>query len=332
MLSNIEWHDPWWLALLPLLLVIGYLRYRGKSKYHTYMSMSNVDGLDAIRTWKTALAKVLPTLLYLSIISLVIALARPQAVLDQEEVKADGIDIAIALDLSSSMLARDFKPDRLNAAKQVAIDFINKRPYDRVGLVVFAGEAFTQCPVTTDHAMLKDMISQLGVGNLEDGTAIGMGIATAVNRLKDSNSKSKIIILMTDGENNSGYIDPTTAAELASEFDVKLYSIGIGTNGKALGPISRNYEGEYIFGPVQVKIDEQLLKSISTATGGQYYRALDQASLLRIYEEIDRLEKTEIEVLVYKKYRELLRWFLSVGLNLFFVYFVLKYFILKVKT
>jgi Ca-activated chloride channel family protein len=229
------------------------------------------------------------------------------------------------------MLAKDFKPDRLSVAKYVAEEFIGKREFDRIGLVVFSGEAFSQCPVTTDHKIVIDFIRNLNVGFLEDGTAIGMGVATAVNRLKESESKSKIVILMTDGENNSGYIDPETAAEVAKEFGVKLYCIGVGSDGKAIGPINRNLRGEYIFGPVDVNIDEDLLKKISTETGGQYFRALDENSLINIYNVIDKLEKTEIESTVFKKYREMFRWFLSVGIGLLFLFLILKHLILKVN-
>ena len=196
---------------------------------------------------------------------------------------------------------------------------------------MFSGEAFSQCPVTTDHKIVIDFIQNLNVGYLQDGTAIGMGVATGVNRLKESKAKSKIMILMTDGENNAGYIDPVTAAEVAKEFGIKLYCIGVGSDGKAMGPVNRNLRGEYIFGPVDVKIDEELLQLISNMTGGKYFRALDENSLINIYNEIDKLEKTEIETTVFKKYRELFRSFLQIGIVLLLVLLFLKHFLIRVN-
>ena len=247
---------------------------------------------------------LLPILRILSIGALVIAMARPQEVLKEEEVKADGIDIVLAMDLSRSMLAQDFQPDRLEVSKAVAIEFVEKRKHDRIGLAVFAGESFTQCPLTADHDVLKKMLSEVKSGLIEDGTAIGMGLATAVNRLKDNESKSKTIILLTDGVNNKGFILPLTAAETAKEFDIKVYTIGVGSEGTAPFP-QRDIFGRTVLQNIQVQLDEKLLKEIASITGGKYFRAKNNKSLQKIYEEIDKLEKTEVEVTSIKRYKEL---------------------------
>jgi Ca-activated chloride channel family protein len=248
-------------------------------------------------SWRGLLRAWLPLLLRsLALFCIAIALARPQKTLSEQEIKADGIDIMLSMDISSSMLARDFSPDRLTASKSVAKDFVLRREFDRIGLVVFSGEAFTQCPLTIDHEILNHFLDNLRCGFLEDGTAIGMGLATAVNRIKDSKAKSKVIILLTDGVNNSGYVQPNVAAELAKTFGIKVYTIGIGSIGRAFAPIGRRGDGDYIFSYVPVEIDEALLLQIAQQTGGRYFRAKDEKSLQKIYAEIDRLEKTEMDV------------------------------------
>jgi len=227
------------------------------------------------------------------------------------------------------MLAQDFKPDRLEVSKRVASEFVDKRQYDRVGLVVFAGESFTQCPITTDHRVVKDFMSNLSCGLLEDGTAIGMGLASAVNRLKTSEAKSKVVILLTDGVNNAGYIKPNTAADIAKEFDVKVYTIGVGSMGQALSPVSRRSDGRYIFGMARVEIDETLLREIAQMTGGRYYRATTEQSLEAIYAEIDQLEKTEIDVTVFKRYSEEFGRFMIWGMGFLLLELVLRFTVLK---
>ncbi|MGB3149022.1 MAG: VWA domain-containing protein, partial [Maribacter sp.] len=228
-----------------------------------------------------------------------------------------GIDIVMAIDVSSSMLARDLKPNRLSALKKVAADFIKKRPNDRIGLVAYAGEGYTKTPITTDKAIVLNALREITYGQLEDGTAIGMGLATAVNRLKESKAKSKIIILLTDGVNNSGFIEPQTAANLAIEFDIKTYTIGLGTNGNALSPIGYNADGSFRYGLQQVEIDEDLLQDIAKVTGGKYFRATNNETLEEIYDEINKLEKTEIEEFKYYRYEEKFRpWVLIAGLLL----------------
>ncbi|MEL6989507.1 MAG: VWA domain-containing protein, partial [Bacteroidota bacterium] len=300
-----------------------------KDKLHVEIPLPSLESIEGIKSIRAILLKYLPILRALAFTFLVLALARPQTALKEEDIKAEGIDIFLAIDLSSSMLARDFKPDRLEVSKSVAIDFVGKREFDRVGLAVFAGESFTQCPLTTDHKVVKDFLGGLHCGFLEDGTAIGMGLASAVNRLKDSEAKSKVIILLTDGVNNSGYVRPRTAAEIAKEFDIKVYTIGVGSSGNALTPISRRSNGEYVFGMARVQIDEALLEEISNETGGKYYRATSAEALQNIYDEINSLEKTEMQITTVKRYSDEFRKFLIIGLFFFVLELLLKYLFLR---
>jgi len=240
-----------------------------------------------------------------ALLLLILGFARPQSGIRGEEVLTEGIDIVLATDISSSMLAEDIRPNRIEATKAVAKEFIQGRKNDRIGLVVFAGEAYTQCPLTLDYSILLSFLDEIQVGMIEDGTAIGMGIATAVKRLKSSEAKSKVIILLSDGQNNRGEIDPITAAQTAQAFDIKIYTIGAGTRGTALYPVEDPFFGKrYV--PMKVDVDEELMQRIAQMTGGRYYRATDRKSLESIYREIDRLEKTEIKVKEYTRYTE---WF-----------------------
>jgi Ca-activated chloride channel family protein len=328
-MQNITFVHPgmlWLLVALPLLVVWYYRTYKRR---YPVLKLSNLAALQHTRSLRGRLRSLLPTLRILAMGLLIIALARPQQTLKEEQIKAEGIDIALVMDLSSSMLAQDFKPDRLEVSKRVAADFINKRPYDRIALSVFSGEAFTQCPLTTDHAIVKNFLAELQCGLLEDGTAIGMGLATSVNRLKDSDAKSKVIILLTDGVNNAGYIKPLTAAEIAKEFNIKVYTIGVGSTGEALTPVSRRSDGKYIYGLARVEIDEALLTTIATSTGGQYFRATSEESLAAIYDEIDQLEKTEMEVTSIKRYSEEFRAFAWLGLLLILLELLLRYTVLR---
>ncbi len=250
---------------------------------------------DVFKTIKKPLKQYLRHSLFLIrlliVALLIVVLARPQVQKSPDTI-IEGIDIVIVLDISGSMLATDFKPNRLEASKDIAVEFINKQEYDRIGLVVFSGESFTQCPVTIDHSVLINMFHEIKQGLIDDGTAIGHGLATAVNNLKDSQSKSKIVILLTDGENNAGNIDPMTAADLAATYGIKVYTIGVGKNGYADMPIQTVF-GQHMQ-KVEVKIDEETLKTISAKTGGKYFRAIDNNSLKQIYEEINKLEKDKI--------------------------------------
>ena len=327
--NNIEFVNPELLYLLALLPLAGIWFFRKIKSLQTRLRISTVEPIRNLTSIRTRLYPFLPLLRAISAVALIIALARPQLSLKEEEIKADGIDIVLVMDISSSMLAQDFKPDRLEVSKQVAKEFIDKRTYDRIGLVVFAGESFTQCPLTTDHRVVKDFLDGLQCGLLEDGTAIGMGLASAVNRMKDSEAKSKVIILLTDGVNNSGYIKPITAAEIAQKLETKVYTIGVGTRGQALSPVSRRTDGRYIFGMANVEIDERLLNNIAEMTGGQYYRATDEQSLNAIYNEIDKLEKTEIEITTFKRYSEEFRPFLALSLLILLLEVVLRLSVFK---
>ncbi len=330
LIGNINFVNPLFFLLLLLVPILAVWYFLKRNKRFPLLRMS-ANGQNGVTTsLRGKFRALLPILRILSIGALVIAMARPQEILKEEEVKADGIDIVLAMDLSSSMLAQDFQPDRLEVSKAVAIEFVEKRKYDRIGLAVFAGESFTQCPLTTDHRVVQEFLGSLKCGMLEDGTAIGMGLATAVNRLKDSDVKSKVVILLTDGVNNQGYIKPITAAEIAREFDIKVYTIGVGSTGQARSPVRRRQNGQYIFGMSKVEIDEALLTQISEMTGGKYYRATTTESLIRIYDEIDRLEKTEIEVTSFNRYNEEFYPFVFIAIFFVLLEVLLRYTVLRV--
>ncbi|MDT0606469.1 vWA domain-containing protein [Croceitalea rosinachiae] len=301
-----------WLLLLLPLAIIWYILTRKKQL--ASLKISTVKGFKG----SSVLSKLKPllfTLRLLALASIITALARPQTEDISTRTKTTkGIDIVMAIDVSSSMLARDLKPNRLAALKEVAAEFIKKRPNDRIGLVAYAGESYTKTPITSDKSIVLGALREITYGQLEDGTAIGMGLATSVNRLKESKSISKVIILLTDGVNNSGFIEPQTAADLAVEYDIKTYTIGLGTNGNALTPIAYKRDGTFQYGMRQVEIDEKLLQDIADATGGQYFRATDNEKLEEIYNEINKLEKTEIEEFKYYKYEEKFRpWVFLAG-------------------
>jgi Mg-chelatase subunit ChlD len=263
----------------------------------------------------------------LAVILLVVAMARPQDTNKWNTSSIEGIDIVLTLDVSTSMLARDLKPDRLEAAKKVAASFINSRPNDNIGLVIFAGESFTQCPLTTDHVVLLNLLNKVETGLIEDGTAIGHGLATAVSRLKDSQAKSKVIILLTDGSNNRGSIPPIMAAEVAKTFGVRVYTIGVGTKGEAPFPYMRN--GQVYLQNMKVEIDETTLKEIAQSTGGRYFRATDNNSLSAIYDEIDQLEKTKLSVQEFSQKDERFELFALIGLLLLLIEVLLRYTVLR---
>lgn len=328
-IHNIEFSSPYWLLLLAIIPLMLLYKYYSKRQEIAPMTFSTLESISGLYSWKEKAIKYLPILRYLALAALMLAMARPQQTLKEEVVKAEGIDIILAMDLSSSMLAKDFDPDRLTVSKEVAAKFVDKRVYDRIGLVVFAGDSFTQTPLTTDHNILKDFLANIECGMLDDGTAIGMGLATATNRLKNSKSKSKVIILLTDGVNNAGYIKPLTAAEIAKEYDMKIYTIGVGTTGAALTPVNRRNDGKFVFGMSKVNIDEKLLSEISKMTGGRYFRATDEAMLNSIYDEIDQLEKTEMEVNVFKRYKDIFRIPLMLAFGLLLLEFILRQTILR---
>ncbi len=296
-----------WLLLL-LLPLIAYYIYRALQGGAT-VTVSSVEGfLRAPRTFRYWL-RHLPFVLRMAALALmIVALARPQSVEEQSKTNTEGIDIVMALDVSGSMLARDFKPDRITAAKEVAGSFIADRYGDRIGLVVFAGEAFTQSPLTTDQATLQTLLSRVRSGVIDDGTAIGLGLATGINRLRESEAKSKVIILLTDGVNNAGQITPLTAADIAAEQSIRVYTIGVGTRGEAPYPAIDMF-GNQTFVKQKVDIDEKTLREIASRTGGKYFRATDKNSLKMIYDEINQLEKSKVEVLEMTiHHEEYLRW------------------------
>lgn len=279
------------------------------------------------RSLKIYLQHLLFILKVLAFSLLVIALARPQSLHSRQSVSVEGIDIVLAMDISGSMLAEDFKPNRLEAAKEVAIDFIKGRPSDRIGLVVFSGESFTQCPLTTDHAVLINLFDDIKSGMIEDGTAIGDGLATAVNRLKESTAISKVIILLTDGENNRGFIDPKSAAEIAKVFGLRVYTIGVGTIGTAPYPIQTPFGMQYQ--EMEVRIDEPLLNQIAEMTNGKYFRATNKQKLQDIYHEIDALEKSKVDVTEFRKKKEEYMPFALGALGLLLLNFILGIFVFR---
>jgi len=288
------------LVIIPAMIVFYILK---QQKVTAALRMPGLQSFSQTgTTFRHYLRHIFFALRTMAVGLLIIALARPQKSDKFQNVSTEGIDIVLAQDISGSMLARDFKPDRLEAAKNIATEFISGRPYDRIGLVVFSGESFTQCPLTTDHAVLINLLREIQSGMIEDGTAIGMGLATAVNRIKDSKAKSKVIILLTDGVNNKGEIAPATAAEIAKTFGIRVYTIGVGTQGVAPYPVQTPYGIQYQDMPVE--IDEGILQKIAETTGGKYFRATDNNSLIQIYKEIDKLEKSKIDVKQFTKKQE----------------------------
>ena len=326
MFEGIELANPEYLwGLIALPLVIVWYVYKRKLQ-QARLTISSTKGFEGVRS---NLARFQPLLFVFRICALafvVLALARPQTVDVSSRTKTNkGIDIVMAIDVSSSMLAQDLKPSRLNALKEVAADFIDDRQNDRIGLVVYAGESYTKTPITSDKRIVKNALRSIRYdGVINDGTAIGMGLATAVNRLKDSRAKSKVIILLTDGVNNSGFIEPKIAAELAVEFQIKTYTIGLGSNGTAKAPIGVLPNGKFQYGLTKVEIDEELLQSIADDTGGLYFRATDTKKLKDIYDEINKLEKTEVEEFKYYNYEEKYRILILIALGLLFMEWILK--------
>jgi Ca-activated chloride channel family protein len=302
-MSNVTFAKPelFYLLLGLIPMIVWYVLRQKKSK-----PSIQISSLEAFRkvplTWKHSLRHV-AFVLQLGVLALIITcLARPQSSDSWQNQTVEGIDIMIALDMSSSMLARDFQPDRLEAAKSVATEFISGRQYDRIGLVVFSAESFTQCPLTTDRAVLINLFQNLKSGLLEDGTAIGLGLANAVSRLKDSEAKSRVVILLTDGENNRGEIAPITAAEIAKTYGIRVYTIGVGTIGTAPYPVQTPFGVQ--IRDVEVKIDEKTLQDMAAITDGKYFRATNNKTLVEVYKEIDRLERSKIENKEFSKKNE----------------------------
>ena len=305
-MENITFLHPdffWLFALLPLLIIWQIIT---RKKQQPTLKMPSLEGFRPKTSVLASLRSLLFVLRLLAIAALITALARPQTIdVSSKTKKTQGVDIVVAVDVSGSMLARDLKPNRIEATKRVASEFVKERINDRIGLVVYAAESYTKTPVTSDKGIILNAIRDIRYDNvLQDGTAIGMGLATSVNRLKDSKAKSKVIILMTDGENNAGFLEPRTAAEIAKEYGIKVYTIGIGTNGMAETPYAYAPNGGFLYRMAEVKIDEKLMRDIATITGGRYYRATSNSKLNEIYDEINKLEKTDVEELKYYNYDE----------------------------
>lgn len=321
--------NPTYLYLLLLLIpMIGWYIYKlSKSQASLQVSSSEAFDLPAAKSWKIHLRHLPFVLRMIAIALLIVVLARPQSTNSWQNSSTEGIDIMLAMDISTSMLAEDLKPNRLEASKDVAASFINGRQNDNIGLVVFAAESFTQCPLTIDHTVLLNLFKDIQPGIIQDGTAIGLGLANAVSRIKDSQAKSKVIILLTDGVNNTGEIAPVTAAEIAKSFGVRVYTIGVGTQGEAPYPIPTAFGIQYQNIPVE--IDEPALKQIAATTGGQYFRATDNASLKEIYLEIDQMEKTKISVQEFSKKQEEYKMWALIVFALLLVELLLRNTVLK---
>ena len=316
-----------WLEVIPLLLVLHYLYLELKER-NPHMRVSTVtpwmkEGrgiMNVIRHFPFLLRTV-------ALVMIILAIARPRSSEQMDRVDTEGIDIILAMDVSTSMLARDFTPDRISAAKDIAIEFISQRPYDRMGIVVFAGESYTQCPLTTDRATLINLMKEISTDLIEDGTAIGNGLATAVARMKDSDAKSRVIILLTDGVNNRGEITPQMAAEIAKTYGIRVYTIGVGANGMAPYPVMTPWGVD--IQKVQVEIDEDLLSEIASSTGGRYFRATDNTKLMEIYNEINRMEKARISVDSFPVYKELFTGYARAALVALLLELVLRLFVIR---
>ncbi len=332
MFENIEFANPkllWLLLLVPLAIIWYILRHK---KQEASVTFSDLKGMVKLpRTWKAWFRHLLFGMKMAALALLIVALARPQSSSTNSTSNIEGIDIVMAMDVSGSMLARDLKPDRLTAAKEVASNFVKDRPGDRMGLVIFSGETFTQVPLTTDHGVMLNMLAEMKNGLIEDGTAIGDGLATAISRLKDSEAISKVIILLTDGMNNAGSVDPYTAAEIAKLYGIRVYTIGVGTYGMAPYPAKTPF-GTTVMQQIKVEIDEKLLTTIANSTGGKYFRANNNKKLDEIYQEIDKLERSKIEVTEFRRLHEEFYPLVAWALALLLLEFLLRKTIFRTLT
>ena len=331
MFENIEFANPkllWLLLLVPLTILWYILRHK---KQEASVIFSDLKGMTKLpKTWKAYLRHLLFAMKMVAMALLIVALARPQSSSTNSTSNIEGIDIVMAMDVSGSMLARDLKPDRLTAAKNVASDFVKGRPGDRMGLVIFSGETFTKVPLTTDHGVMLNMLGEMKNGLIDDGTAIGDGLATAISRLKDSEAISKVVILLTDGLNNAGSVDPYTAAEMAKIFGIRVYTIGVGTYGTAPYPVQTPFGTQ--IQQVKVEIDEKLLTEMANMTGGNYYRANNNKKLDEIFQEIDKLERSKIEVTEFRRLHEEFYPLVAWALALLLLEFLLRRTIFRTLT
>lgn len=316
-----------WLEVIPVLLVLHYLYLELKER-NPHLRVSTVAPWMRTGRGLMNIIRHFPFLLRtLALVMIILAIARPRSSEQMDRVDTEGIDIMLAMDVSTSMLARDFTPDRISAAKDIAIEFISQRPYDRMGIVVFAGESYTQCPLTTDRATLINLMKEISTDLIEDGTAIGNGLATAVARMKDSDAKSRVIILLTDGVNNRGEITPQMASEIAKTYGIRVYTIGVGANGMAPYPVMTPWGVD--IQKVQVEIDEALLSEIASSTGGRYFRATDNTKLMEIYNEINQMEKARISVDSFPVYKELFPGYAIVALAALLLELILRFFVIR---
>lgn len=330
MWNNWTFYNPDFLYALSLVLLLWIWYYFRQREQAAQLQISSLKGITQ-NSWKAKGRHLLFLFRTIALAILIIAFARPQSTLSWEDMTTEGIDIVISMDISGSMLAQDLKPDRLEASKNVAMNFISGRPNDRIGLVIFSGESFTQCPLTTDHQVLQNLFANVKSGMVEDGTAIGMGLATAVNRLKESEAVSKVIILLTDGVNNQGSVAPLTAAKIAQKFGIRVYTIGVGTKGYAPYPFKTPF-GTTVYQDVEVQIDEETLQNIASVTNGQYFRATSNKALESIYREIDQLERSKIEVKEYHKKKEEFFPLALLALTLLIIEFALRHTIFRSIT
>jgi Ca-activated chloride channel homolog len=325
-ISEITLAHPWFLLLIPFVLVLHFLIAKSKNK--VALQVGNIQALPQVQAgWKTRLAFLPALLKAIGLCLAIIALARPQLTNTYTQTEGDGVDVVLSIDISGSMLAQDFEPNRLEAAKDVATKFVNARPYDNIGLVIFSGESFSMCPLTTDHRLLTQSIQNMRSGMLPSGTAIGMGLATAVDRVRNSKAKSKVVVLLTDGVDNciDCPIAPRTALDIALALGVKVYTIGVGTKGLAYAPSNQQDAfGNWIFAMQEVIIDEELLTEIANKTGGKYYRATDAKALQQIFASIDKLEKSKLKIKTHKQIKELYYGVLLVAFVLLTLAFVLE--------
>jgi len=324
--QSIEFANPYYFLLLLLIIPVAAWLYFFRHKMQASFTVPTTEVFKKIgKTWRVRLRWIPVCLLFLSYVALIVALARPQTSFRLSDVEVEGVDIVLALDISGSMKAMDFRPNRLEACKKVAEEFILGRPTDRIGLVVYAGEAYTQCPVTSDHNTLLGLLQKVRFDIIEDGTAIGDGLGTAINRLRESEAKSKIIILLSDGVNNRGYVDPYSAAEIAKNMNIKVYTIGAGTNGQA------PYPTPYGTQMVNTEIDERLLQNIANETGGKYFRATNNDKLKAVYQEIDKMEKTILNETIFENKADAFFPFLLTGVMLLIIYILLRYTVFRVN-
>lgn len=326
-LHNVSFAQPYFLWLLLAIPLLIWWEWRSGSVNRSSFSLSGLSGFKPTRSLKILLRPIPFIFRLIALGCIIVALARPQTKFTVQQREGEGIDIILCIDVSGSMTAQDFSPNRMEAAKKVAIEFVNHRPSDRIGVVIFAGESFTQCPLTTDASVVKSQIEQIRNGLLEDGTSIGSGLATSVDRLRNSQSKSKVIILLTDGVNNGGLIDPSTAKEIAKAFNVKVYTVGVGTNGYA--PVPINTPLGVVMQNEKVNIDENLLNNIATETGGKYFRATDNESLEKIYSDINQMEKSKVMISTYEQFTEMYYPVLMIGIFFLLLEIILRLTVFK---